>query len=563
MAKFCLVPALADKFEKMILDGKIDIDKLSKASNSKERYDFFAKEFGERNAREMNAAFESKLLLKNQQIGFADWAKQLTGVSKETKQDLVSRIGRMEKVLTPNEEGEFLNELINKKLGIEVTDDQIAIINEMSNKIKEMEAITDKNDIDIPLNLAKMELTDYVNSLATTRSNLVTDILGLPRAIMAGLDLSAALNQAWGMVSRANFWKNFSTMFKAAGSEKGYREIMAGVMGHPLFKYAKKAGIRLTDLSTNLTKREENVMTTFLDKVPFMRGSQRAYTAFLNKLRMDEFARIYKRLELTNADVGMGSKAVEQIANVVNNFTGGAKVGKVEGANPWLNNLFFSPRKIASTLQMLNPLNYLDPRINSVARQEALRNLVGSVAVTAGVLTLAKSFGTDVEKEAISSDFGKIVSGRARLDVSGGNASYVTLLARLLSGKTKSTTTGETKELGNEFGDTSKASLVGQAMRYKLAPTASLLFDALIGANAIGEEKTIPQSVIDRAKPMFLNSVWELYNSDAEFKEAFTAIALFGGGLNVYDVKEKKKSKNKSKSLFTPATPKKKKKTLF
>src|SRR5690606_540666 len=139
-----------------------------------------------------------------------------------------------------------------------------------------------------------------------------------------------------------------------------------------------KAGLRLTDLSTNLLNREEQFMSTLVDKIPGIKASQRAYTGFLNKLRIDVFDDLLKKAEAAGEDTGLGSKVLEDIANVVNNFTGGAKVGRIEGAVPALNAAFFSPRKITSTLNILNPVNYVSPKISPTARKAAIRNLVGS-----------------------------------------------------------------------------------------------------------------------------------------------------------------------------------------
>jgi basic membrane lipoprotein Med (substrate-binding protein (PBP1-ABC) superfamily) len=151
------------------------------------------------------------------------------------------------------------------------------------------------------------------------------------------------------------------------------------------------------------------------------------------------------------------------------------------------------------------------------------------------------------------------------MDVTGGNGTYITLLSRLLSGETKNQK-GEVIPLGNKIGQTSGASLIGQAIRYKLAPNASLIVDSLTGANAIGEQKTIPQSIIDRFKPMFINSLVELIQSDTKGKILFGLGALFGGGVNTYErnkplvKKEVKDEIKKPQKLFkkSPLVPKKK-----
>lgn len=530
---FCLVKDLAEKVKQTIKSGEIDIAKLSDMTSA-ERRAYFNDTLGERNAKEVNALFESKLLLKNQKRGLVNWAKQITGIKPEIKRDLIARIEKMDKILSPEDEARFLEDLASKRLGTDISIEEASKIMELSNKIKEIEKYTNDKER-IAYGRAKLELTQYVNSLNPEKADLITNIAGIPRSLMASLDLSAPLNQGWGMLSRKQFYTSFRDMFKYLRSDSNLADLQADIITRPTYKLAKKAGVRLTDLGQNLEKREEQFMTTLLDKVPGIKASQRAYTGFLNKLRIDVFDDLVKKADASGEDVGLGSKVLEDLAKVVNNFTGGAKVGKIEGAVPALNAAFFSPRKIVSTLNILNPVNYVSKNISPTARKAAIRNLIGSASMTASLITLARMLGSDKpETDPRSTNFGKIKLGDTTLDVSGGNATYITLLSRLLSGEIKKQT-GAIVPLSNKIGGTSGVSLVGQAIRYKLSPNASLLIDSLTGANAIGEPKTIPQSVKDRFKPMFINSLIELLKSDTDGKLGFSLGALFGGGLSTYE----------------------------
>lgn len=536
---FCLTKQLADKFKQAIKDGKIDIDKLSEMS-SEQRRKSFSDSLGERNAKEVNALFESKLLLKNQRLGLVNWAKQITGLSEKTRMDLISKIERMDKILTPESEQVFLQDLASKRLGTDITIEEATKINELANKVKELESKTDKTRSDIPLGRAKLNLTEYVNSLNPQKANLLTNIAGIPRSLMASLDLSAPLNQGWGMLSRKQFYTAFKEMFRYVRSEENLKNLQAEIITSPEYQLAKKSGLRLTELGDKLEMREEQFMSTLLDKVPGIAASQRAYTGFLNKLRFDVFKDLIKKAESAGEDVGLGSKVVEDLAKVVNNFTGGARVTKIEGAVPALNAAFFSPRKIMSTLNILNPLNYINPKMSKTARLAATRNLIGSSVISLALIQLASLLGSnEPESDPTSSDFGKIRLGDTRLDVSGGNATYLNLLARLATQRTKSSS-GIVRPLGTGFGQTTGYDLITNFIRYKLSPNASFLVDSVTGANAIGEKKTIKQSIIDRFKPMFANSVVELLKSDTQGKFAFILGALFGGGLNTYSQPIKK-----------------------
>jgi len=534
---FCLPEEITNKLKKAIKSGEIDIEKLSSAS-SEYRVNFFKQFMNERNAKEVVALFESKLLLKNQKRGLVTWAKQILGMKPAVERDIISRIMRMDKILNPENEKSFLRELASKKLGADITIEEANKIAEMSKKVSELKNYTDTQGR-IKYGRARMDLVDYVNKLSGKKANLVKNIIGLPRAVLATLDLSAPLNQGWGMLSRKEFYKNISTMFKALKNEDNFLNIQAEIMTRDTFKRAKKAGLRINDLGENLELREEAFMTTLLDKVPGVSASQRAYTSFLNKLRMDVFDDLLSKAEIAGEDVGLGSKDLEDIANVVNAFTGG--YGQT---NALVNAALFSPRKLQSTIKMIDPRTYTDPKTSKTARKAATRNLLGSLAIIATILKLADVLGGDnieIEEDPRSSDFGKIKTGNTRLDVSGGNASYATLISRLLTQKTKSTNTGVISKLGYGFGSPTSFDVSVNFVRNKFSPLFSLIVDSFSGENSIGEKKTIPQSVVDRFKPMFINSIYELYKDDstgAFGKAVLTVPALFGAGLSTYSISE-------------------------
>jgi len=534
---FCLPEEITNKLKKAIKSGEIDIEKLSSAS-SEYRVNFFKQFMNERNAKEVVALFESKLLLKNQKRGLVTWAKQILGMKPAVERDIISRIMRMDKILNPENEKSFLRELASKKLGADITIEEARKITELSNKIKSLENFTD-NAGRIKYGRAKLDLIDYVNSLNPKRANVVENVLGLPRAAMSLFDLSAPLNQGWGVISRKEWWDNLAPMIKAFSRESAFRDIQADIITRPNYKLAKRAGLRLSDLSENLFEREEIFMTTLLDKIPGMAASQRAYIGFLNKLRMDSFDDLIKKAKLAGEDVSLGSKAAEDIATIVNAFTGG--YGRTD---PLLNALLFSPRRVRSAVKILNPWTYINPKTSKTARKAAIRNLLGSLAMTGSVIALAGLHGAvETEEDPRSSDFGKIKVGDTRLDISGGIAGYVILLSRILSGEIKSSNTGAIKKLGNNYGSTSGFDLTAELkvtlnfIRNKLSPLASLIIDVLTGENAIGEKKTPTQSVIDRFKPMFLKDAYEVLTEDPEAK-ILIPFALFGGGLSTYSISE-------------------------
>ena len=134
MANFCLIPEVAERFKQDIINGKVDPEKLA-SMTSKERHAFFSKSIGESNATPVNTLFESKLLLKNKQAGMVSWARKVLGENTPAGRDVISRIKRMEKILSPAEEKAFLEELASQRLGTHISIDEAARITELSKKI--------------------------------------------------------------------------------------------------------------------------------------------------------------------------------------------------------------------------------------------------------------------------------------------------------------------------------------------------------------------------------------------------------------------------------------------
>lgn len=131
MAAWCLVPKAADAFLEAIKSGVIDPAKLMDMTSA-ERREAFAKIVGADNARELNAEFESKLLLKDQQRGLVNWVKKTAGLTEPARRDILARIEKMDRILDPEDEKAFLADLAAKKLGTDVTPEEARNILELS-----------------------------------------------------------------------------------------------------------------------------------------------------------------------------------------------------------------------------------------------------------------------------------------------------------------------------------------------------------------------------------------------------------------------------------------------
>lgn len=375
------------------------------------------------------------------------------------------------------------------------------------------------------------------------KSSAIAEAINFPRGVMASWDFSAPLRQGVPLIGKKAWWTSFDDMFKSWGSENAFQAVQKSIADKPLFRprvgpgnkqlpsFAEDAGLKLTDL-TDLSKREEAVMSTWAEKVPGVRRSNRAYVAFLNKLRADTFEDLMKKGKVLGADGEANIPLAREIANFVNTSTGRGSLGSLEQSAVALNSTFFSPRLIASRLTMLNPHYYWSA--SPMVRKEALKALFSVAAVGSTIGQLGKMAGGTVEPDPTSSDFGKIKIGNTRIDPFAGFQQYVVLANRLLQGRTKSSTTEREYNLGEEFGRPTKLDVLGRFAEGKLHPVLSFATGLLRGKDFTGQPFNVPQELANRVMPIIMQDVIELANEDPTLLP-LAIPASFGMGIQSYE----------------------------
>lgn len=554
MATFCLPKQLSAVFLKSLKEGKLDPQTL-KDMSSRERRKAFANVIGEESAKEVNILFEKKLLLKNQQKAMISWAEQVAGLKEPVRRDLIHKINQMERILQPAEEKAFLADLAEKKLGISVTADEAQKLFNASKLVSDKKAIMleDMDNVEnrIEYGLAFEELQETIDSYKPTHRtpwDIAADVISVPKTIMSSVDLSAWLNQGWGMISTKQAWQGFGNMFLYLASERNYKRLNAFILSHPDYKFAVDGKLGITSISDKLSVREEAIQSSLVEKanqyltdktgVPnLIRASNRAYNGYLNYVRFNRFSELLNAARLSGEDVSLGSHTVRDLAKVVNDFTGRGAIGyadKHANAGPLLNAVLWAPRKISATVEMFNPVNYLNPKISSTARKAALRQLTGSLVMTGAVISLARSMGYSVDLDPRSTDFAKIDIDGVKFDITGGNAIYLRLLARLITNQTVNQS-GEVKDLGVGYKPETRASLIfGEHgfLRGKLAPVASSIANALYGTDYTGSPFSITHEMKEQLIPMTIGNYIDLAREDPSVAATVaSASAIFGVGL--------------------------------
>lgn len=372
--------------------------------------------------------------------------------------------------------------------------------------------------------------------------------LNLPRAVMATADLSAPLRQGIFLVGRPKqFVPAFKDMFKYALSEKAYKGLADNIKARPTYTLMRDAKLALTDMGSLPLSREEAFMTNLAEKIPIFgriaKGSNRAYSGFLNKLRADVFDDLVSKAK--SQGIKMEGKVLEDLGSFINAATGRGNLGKtLQKAAPILNATFFSPRLMASRISLLNPVTYI--KYDPFVRKEAIKSLLGFGATAMTIMGLAKLGGAEVGADPRSADFGKIKTGNTRYDVLGGFQQYIKLAAQLITGQVVSTTTGKIVTLGEGFKPLTRKDIIARFFEAKTAPVASFVISLLTGQTGVGEPVNIPTEIINRFIPMVAQDIYDIAkDKDSIGKGLLMSIpGIFGVGSQTYGKTELVEGKN-------------------
>jgi hypothetical protein len=363
------------------------------------------------------------------------------------------------------------------------------------------------------------------------------------RALRASGDLSAPLRQGINLIGTKAFWKSFFTMFKSMGKE-GFEAVQNEIASRPTFPLMQRSGLAITKVSRILDDREEMFLSTWAEKLPHVKYSERAYIAFLNKLRADTFDSLVKQSYAAGIDFRESPKALKDIATYVNNATGRGSLGQLAGSYKLLNATLFAPRLMASRAKMLtwffNPSFYTT--LNPVVRRAYISNMIKMGGIVGTAVGLAKMGGLGVDVDPRSSDFGKVKVGNTRFDPWGGYQQYVRLASVLVAGEKVSPTTGAVTSLTDgKFGHGTRFDAVVDFLRNKESPMASIVDDLLsLPKDRFGQKITPTKEAINLFVPMVEEDIRQAWQDNHAAGIAAGPAAMFGVGVQTYQPKEPK-----------------------
>lgn len=527
MATFCLIKEQADKFRQALRSGAINPVTLSLMTSNERRAEL-AKYVGKENAQQVNALFESKLLLKNQQAGMISWAKAVMGVTKSRRQEMIDKIERMQNILDPKDDN-FLQDLASTRLKIDVTKEEAKNIADLSRAITEKKAKADENgkfpseEDRLAFGAAKVALEEYVNELKLQagKTGILEDpigkVLGLPielaslsKSLLASLDnsffgrqgIKVLTNQKTWKIWTDNFMKSWDDIQKELRGIDAIALIRADIYSRPNAMNGKYRAMNLGLEALN----EEAYPSSLPEKIPALgrlfKASQSAYNGAALKMRAD-LADYY-----INLAEGMGinmsnPQEAQPIGTIIGSMTGKGRLPVSQGTAEALNVLLFSPKFLKANFDSLTA-HMFDKKMTPFARKLAGENLLRMVITYASILMVANLLDPDsVEEDPRSPNFGKLKIWGNWVDITGGMGQLITLASRLLptrhNGKwglwTKNRA-GVYKELGSEnFGGQDAMDVLVSFLEGKLSPAAKTVTTIWRQQDFQGNKPT-PESIV-------------------------------------------------------------------
>jgi hypothetical protein len=397
------------------------------------------------------------------------------------------------------------------------------------------------------------------------------DTVGLSRAIMTSWDLSAAGRQglyASVMNPKIAAEAMMDQMKAFVGTEDQFKLFMHKLESpryNPYLDLQKESGLHF---SHQYEPGKENLAeemfqySKFADKVPMVRRSERAYIAYLNKMRVELFNKMTDKMLLPKEDGGLGltiddnMQEFKDLAYMVNTLTGrgelsaghispasfmGKKLnlresftpGKetLERAHQLLTTGLFAPRFMASRGAMLRDATtaFAGGNLSPVIYKEYMRNAMGTTMTIATVMSALAAMGIGkLDWDPKSSDFGVLKIGNTRYDPWGGMKQWVKLHTMLASDE-YITSTKRRRKFG-EFGGRDKTDVLTQFMLTKSSPATSLILEAVTGKNVIGKERSLPVAALERVTPMILQNMYEIYEEEGAAQTALSLPFITVGG---------------------------------
>jgi hypothetical protein len=433
-------------------------------------------------------------------------------------------------------------------------------------KAKPPEKPTDPElqSIDFQVSQAKGAIMEGMADLARSRrtrlektKDTTADVFHTARALMTGGEFSGVFRQ--GKLAALShpvitFGQAVPAMFKAFRSAEGEHAEMNKIWARPNAAAYKRSGLALHNpWDFTAAQLEGNYRSRWANKIPFIAGSGRAYTLFLNNLR----AGLYDTMSasLSSTEGALTAAQEKEISNFINKMTGSGNLGgRGQKASEYLNIFFFAPKFVASRFQMITgavkAAGDVATGFQFAKENKAVRKLIAKeygkiltgIAVMYALYAAFRGDDEPIETDPRSSKFGKIPMGNGTyVDPLAGLSQVTVFLNTLLTGEVKNKK-GNIRSVwadddgSNEFGKGDGAFFT-RFVRSKMSPVAGLFYDRFVTHKFVdGKPFAYKDAVLNLATPMTYGDIYDAMRAQGVPKgTALSILALFGEGVNTYE----------------------------
>ena len=349
----------------------------------------------------------------------------------------------------------------------------------------------------------------------------LSDIAGVLRSIVASWDNSfigrqglllfykgATLDTKSAKIWADTFAGSWMTIWKTLtnNGEQARIALRAMQISDPEYELIRKTK---TDIGTI----EEEFPSDLPTKIPLLgkifSASENAYVWSAHYMR---YRVVKMELEIYRNSGGdmTNTREFESIGKVVNSLTGRGKIGRAGSTPGFVNNVFFSPRYLKSSIDFMT-FHLFDPNVSVRMKKRAAMNLVRFISGAAAILLIADFIDDEsVTWDTNSADFGKIKVGNTRFSVGGSIPALIVLTSRIATGSTTNSVTGEKKKLNTgKFLGKTKLDLAYDFFENKFSPGAQYVATLLRGREKFSSEFTEKYGPLASMTPLSIQNILE------------------------------------------------------
>jgi len=416
-----------------------------------------------------------------------------------------------------------------------------------------------------PLNVEPMKAAEQLPLLDVAQKsrlrkalNIAADVYQVPRAMLSSSDISAVFRQGailslppsrWGKALRSSVEMFRALVPDKPASIKGgikaqfqpkterFQRMIDAIASDPDAQAGQNAGLHLGTQSRGpLRKAEEEFVSRTADRIPIVRESQQAYTAYLDNIRLSTFKQYKQAIDARGFSKEQTDRAYKAAADWINIASGRGSFGpKLDRAMDAMNFFVFSPRLLASRIQVLNPLTYLrnagtaEGRVVLKKQMAEMAQFTGMIGST---LLLAKAAGFKVGTNPEKPDFLRLSLGNYNYDGLAGLQPVMRLIwnvgadaVRASQGEKPQTGARDALEVGARF------------LRGKAAPVPSFFVDFFDRKTFEGKPFDLTDAAIERLTPIMWQDFVEAYQREGLGGPLMVSPGALGFGVQYFEPK--------------------------